>query len=161
MSAARMLAVLLCLGAAGAGFAAAPSPAEDSKAVARCVDAAQKADGFAGNCVGVVADPCIKAVRERDSAAEDAKACARRELAVWAARLKTALAAAAKNGGKDMASSVTAAQKAWTASQEKLCPLFDNLDPGASLGGADYCRLQETARRALVLERLAGAVSEH
>ena len=161
MSATRTLAVLLCLGAAGAAVAAGPSPAEDSKAVARCVDAAQKADRFAGNCIGVVADPCIKATRERDSAVEDAKACAQRELAVWAARLKTALAAAAKNGGPEMAASVAAAQKTWAASQDKLCPLFDNLDPGASLGGANYCRLQETARRALVLERLAAAVSEH
>ena len=156
----RTLAVVLAIGAMGA-FAAAATPAEDGKAVARCVDAARKADGFAGNCIGVVADPCIKAARERDSAADDAKACARRELAVWAARMKTALAAAVRNGGKDMAASVTAAQKAWAASQDKLCPLFDNLDPGAALGGADYCRLQETALRALVLERLAGAVSEH
>jgi hypothetical protein len=161
MRTARALAVLLCLGAAGGSFAAAPSPAEDSKAVARCVEAAQKADGFAGNCIGVVADPCIKAARERDSAAEDAKACARRELAVWAARLKAAIALIGKNGGNDMLASVTAAQKAGMASQDKLCPLFDNLDPGASLGGADYCRLQETARRALMLERLAAAVSEH
>jgi hypothetical protein len=161
MSAARTLTLLLCLGAAGAAFAAAPSPAEDSKAVARCVEAAQKVDGFAGNCIGVVADPCIKAARERDSAAEDAKACARRELGVWAVRMHNAIRVIGLNGGEDVLLSVTATQKAWTASQDKLCPLFDNLDPGAALGGADYCRLQETARRALMLERLAAAVSEH
>jgi hypothetical protein len=161
MKSARTLAILLCAGMTGAALAAAPSPTEDSKVVARCVDAARKDDGFAGNCIGVIADPCIKAARERDQAAEDAKACARRELAVWAVRMHDALRVIGKNGGGDMLVSVTAAQKAWTALQGKLCPLFDNLDPGASLGGADYCRLQETARHALLLERLGAALSEH
>jgi len=161
MISARRFAALLCVGMTGAASAAAPSPAEDSKTVARCIDAARKDGGFAGNCIGAVADPCIKAARERDTAVEDAKACARRELGVWTARMRNALALIGKSGGKDMLASVTAAQKTWAASQNKLCPLFANIDPGAALGGADYCRLQETARRALVLERLGAAVSEH
>jgi hypothetical protein len=57
--------------------------------------------------------------------------------------------------------SVAAAQKAWAGSQDKLCPLFNTLDPGMALGAEDYCRLQETARRVLLLERLGEAVSEH
>ena len=143
MRTARTLAILLCLGAAGPAFAATPSPADDAKTVARCVDAARKADGFAGNCIGAIADPCIKAARERDTAAEDAKACARRELDVWAVRQRGALALIGRSAGNDdMLASITAAQKAWTALQGKLCPLFDNLDPGASLGGSRLYRLQ-------------------
>jgi len=52
MNMARTLAVLLCLGTAGPALAAGPST-EDSNAVARCVDAARKADGFGRNCIGV------------------------------------------------------------------------------------------------------------
>jgi hypothetical protein len=84
---ASALAALICVGLTGAAFAAPPATADDSKAVARCVDTARKSDGFAGSCIGVVADPCIKAARDRDSASQDAKACASRVLAVWVARL--------------------------------------------------------------------------
>ena len=158
---AAVLLIVLLSGLAGAAPAAGQPAAADSKAVARCVDAARKSDGFAGNCIGVIADPCTEAVRNRDSAGEDAKACARRELAVWAVRLRDAVKRIGHNGGSEMLAPVEAAQKAWTTSQGKLCPLFANLDPGVSLGGEDYCALQETARRALLLERLAAALSEH
>ena len=71
------------------------------------------------------------------------------------------MASAGKGGGKDIASAVTASQKSFTDSLAKLCPLYDKLDPGMSLGGATYCRLQETAMRVLLLERLADAVNPH
>lgn len=45
--------------------------------------------------------------------------------------------------------------------RNKFCPVFDKLDPGMGPGGANYCRLQETARRTLNLRRLADAVNEH
>ena len=102
----------------------------------------------------------LVASRERDSYAEDAKACAARELAVWQARLAQAVAVASKGGGNRMRAAIAAAQKSWASSQDTICPLFSNLDPGMALGADVYCRLQETARRAL-LERLGAAASEH
>jgi Lysozyme inhibitor LprI len=157
---ARVFAVVALIASTGAALAAPPTAA-DSKAVAQCVDAARNGGGFGGNCIGVVADPCIKAAANRDSYVADAKACAARELAVWQARLAQAVASASKSGGNQVRSMIAAAQKSWASSQDALCPLFANLDPGMTLGADVYCRLQETARRALLLERLAEAVGEH
>jgi hypothetical protein len=56
---------------------------------------------------------------------------------------------------------VAASQKSFTDSIAKLCPAFENLDPGMTLGGPTYCRMHETAMRVLVLERLAEAVNPH
>ena len=160
MMLAKALAALVLLASAGAALAAPPTAA-DAKAVAQCVDAARNGDAFGGNCIGVVADPCIKAAANRDSHVADQKACAARELAVWQARLTQAVAAASKGGGGQVRGAIAAAQKTWTSSQDTLCPLFANLDPGMAPGADTYCRLQETARRALLLERLGAAVGEH
>ena len=152
---------VFCIGLTSSAYALPQAAAEDSKSIARCIEAAQKGGRFAGNCIGTVADPCIKAAADRDSYVEDAKACAARELAVWVVRLQNSLKIIGRNGGAKMLSSVTVAQTNWTSSRDTLCPLFNNLDPGASLGADEYCRLQETARRVLLLERLGAAVSEH
>jgi uncharacterized protein YecT (DUF1311 family) len=157
---ARGLAVLALIGSTGTALGVA-AIAADAKAVALCVDAARNSDGFGGNCIGIVADPCIKAASNRDSSVADAKACAARELAVWQARLTQAAATASRSGGSQMKSAIATAQKSWTGSQDALCPQFAHLDPGMAPGADVYCRLQETARRALLLERLAAAVSEH
>ena len=157
---ARMLAVMTLIASTAAALAAPPTAA-DTKAVAQCLDAARNADGFGGNCIGIVADPCIKAASGRDSYVADQKACAARELAVWQARLTQAVAAASKSGGNQVRGAIAAAQKSWASSQDALCPLFANLDPGMAPGADVYCRLQETARRALLLERLGAAVGEH
>ena len=105
--------------------------------------------------------PLHRGRQKTDSASKDSVACAARELAIWTARLQRAVASAGKGGGKDIASAVAASQKSFTDSLAKLCPLYDKLDPGMSLGGATYCRLQETAMRVLLLERLADAVNPH
>jgi uncharacterized protein YecT (DUF1311 family) len=157
---ARAFAVLTLIASAGAALAAPPA-ATDAKAVAQCLDAARAADGFGGNCIGVVADPCIKAAAGHNTDVAEWKVCAARELAVWQARLTQAAASASKSGGNKMRSAIAAAQKTWASSQDALCPLFANLDPGMTPGADAYCRLQETARRTLVLERLAAAVGEH
>jgi hypothetical protein len=60
-----------------------------------------------------------------------------------------------------MKAALAESQKAFTESRDRLCPVFDRLDPGLVPGGANYCRLQETARRVLNLRRLADAVNEH
>jgi len=147
------------VGLAGAAFAA--GPADDAKVIAQCVETAQNSGQFPGRCIGAIADPCIEGASKHDAYVEDAKACAKRELAAWRGRLAKAVAVISKNGPKKMAPAVAAAQKSLVASQDSLCPQFNGLDPGMSLGAEDYCRLQETARRVLLLERLAAAVSEH
>jgi hypothetical protein len=138
---------------------AAPNAA-DAQKIDACLKAASEKDQSGVTCIGIVADPCIAGVKEKNTYWEDSKACAARELAVWNGRL-TAAVKDSKAGGKDIAATVTAAQAGWSASLTKLCPVFDKLDPGTVLGGANYCRLQQTAMQVLVLERLANAVNPH
>jgi len=140
---------------------AEPIAAKDRATVAHCVSAEDEKGKLGGACVGVVADPCISQASSRDSAADDARKCAARELVVWGERLEAAIEKASASGPPAVRPALAEAQKTWLASREKLCALFNDLDPGANLGGSDYCRLQETARRDLVVERLADAVSEH
>ena len=59
------------------------------------------------------------------------------------------------------ASAVAASQKSFTDSLAKLCPIYDKVDPDMALGGSTYCRLQETAMRAILIERLSDAVNPH
>jgi hypothetical protein len=142
------------------GAFAGPNPADAQKIDACLKAAAEKAVSGTG-CIGIVADPCIDAASKTDSYIKDSAACAARELAIWTTRLQRATQSANKGGGKGVAMAVAASQKSFTDSLAKLCPQFDNLDPGMSLGGATYCRLLETATRVLLLERLADAVNPH
>ena len=64
-------------------------------------------------------------------------------------------------GFKDINSALAESEKGWTQLRDKLCPAFDRIDPGMMPGNAVYCRMQTTAHRALLLRRLADAVSEH
>ena len=155
----RGLVAVLVAVAAPTTASAAPSSA-DAQTIDACLQAASEKAQSGVACIGIVADPCIESVKDKNSAADDSKACAARELAVWNARLQTALKES-KAGGKDIAAAVTNSQASWSAASSRLCPVFDKLDPGASLGGANYCRLQETAMHVLVLERLAYAVNPH
>ena len=139
---------------------AGPNPA-DSKAIEACLTAATENGSSLTACIGIVADPCIAKAGTTNSYIEDSKACATRELAVWTARMQRALKDAGRGGGKATATAVASAQKTWSDSIARLCPLFENLDPGASLGGGTYCRLHHTAIRTLALERLAHAVNPH
>jgi hypothetical protein len=136
---------------------AAAGPADDEKTIAQCVVKAAASDQFPGACIGVVADPCIR----NAGAPEAASACAKRELAVWRGRMTKAMALIGKGGPKDMVAALAKVQKTFAIMLDGLCPQLNGLDPGMSMGGEDYCRLQETARHALLLERLAAAVSEH
>jgi hypothetical protein len=103
-----------------AGAASAAGPADDAQAVAQCVDTAEASDQFPGACIGIVADPCIKAAGTPDAA----KACAKRELAVWRVRMTKAIALIGKGGPKQMAPAVAAAQRSLAAGQDSLCPQF-------------------------------------
>jgi hypothetical protein len=123
-----------------------------------CIEAARQAGLYPGRCVGLIADPCINSAKDQDGAVDKAKECAARELKIWNGRLDKSLAAI-RRADSDIGVTVSKAQKAWGSANE-LCPVFDKLDPGAVLGAAEYCRLQATATRALLLEGLELSVSE-
>ena len=140
---------------------AAAGPYTDAQKIDACLKATAEKGVSGAACIGTIADPCIATASKTNDYIKGSAACAARELAIWTARLQRAAASANKGGGKNFASAVAASQKSFTDSLAKLCPLYDKLDPGMSLGGASYCRLQETAMRALLLERLADAVNPH
>jgi lysozyme inhibitor LprI len=137
---------------------AAPLP-QDTNAIETCLAAV--AAGLGAECVGRVADDCIKAVTDDDTSGTKAKACAARELAVWDEQMRAAIKKINAGGFKNIAAATSQAQKTWRTSREKLCPIFEKTDPGSFVGGANYCRLHETGRRALILRKLGEAVSEH
>ena len=142
---------------------AAPKPApQDLKAVHTCLAGQEGELGV--KCIGTIADACIKAAENKELgnvAVDKANACAARELAVWEAQLERELKAVNSGGFSDISKAVADAQKTWRASREKLCPVFDKVEPGMLNGAANYCRLQETARRVLLLRRLGEAVNPH
>ncbi len=142
---------------------AAPKPTpQDLKAVQTCL-AGQEGE-LGAKCIGMIADACIKAAENKELgnvAVDKANACAARELAVWEAQLETELKAVKSGGFNDIIKAVADAQTTWRASREKLCPVFAKVEPGMLNGAADYCRLQETARRVLLLRRLGEAVNPH
>jgi hypothetical protein len=146
----------------GVAAASAQQPQSGEKStIAKCLEASTEAAGFGGQCIGIIADPCIKKAEGSASDVKDKKACAARELAVWNGILTDALRQIKAGAEAKMNGSVTSAQATWSQSLKTLCPIFNNLDPGMSEGGAEYCMLQETARRALLLKRLGEAVNEH
>jgi hypothetical protein len=155
----RLFSILL-ISIFGAGVACAQQPQSGDKgAIAKCLEAST--EGFGGQCIGIIADPCIKNVKGSASDVKDKKACAARELTVWNGILADALRQIKAGAEAKMNGSVASAQATWSQSLKTLCPIFNNLDPGMSEGGAEYCSLQETARRALLLKRLGEAVNEH
>ena len=143
--------------AADAVRCAEPQPAAaDTKVIQACLE--RQDDSLGMKCIGIVADPCIAAAKG-DTAR--AKACAARELAVWETEMASALKRVSAGGFRKIGSAVAQAQKDWLASRQKLCAVFDTIDPGMLPGAANSCRLHETAARALVLRRLGEAVNEH
>ena len=144
------------------GVACAQQPQSGDKGIiAKCLEATSETAGFGGQCIGIIADPCIKKADGSATDVKDKKACAARELAVWNGILADALRQIKVGADAKMNASVTSAQASWSQSLKTLCPIFNNLDPGMSEGGAEYCSLQEIARRALLLKRLGEAVNEH
>lgn len=151
-----LLPIVLSLLVPGAALAAAAP--QDTAAIEQCL--ARDEASLGAQCIGMIADPCMKALKDDDSASTKAKACAARELAVWDDQLVASLKAT-DSGGKDIKTPVAQSQKSWRDARDKFCPVFDKIDPGMFVGGANYCRLQETARRVLLLRKLGAAVGEH
>jgi hypothetical protein len=141
------------------GAAAGPNP--DAQKIDACLKGTAEKGVSGAACIGIIADPCIATASKTNDYIKGSVACAARELTIWTARLQRAVHSAGKGGGKAKATAVDASQKSLTDSLAKLCPLFDNVDPGMALGGATYCRLQATAIRVLAIERLADAVNPH
>ncbi len=151
---------LLCAGLGLSFGSMANQPAmEGTQKIHNCIEGARQAGLYPGRCVGLIADPCINTAKDKDDAPDKAKECAAQELKIWAARLDKSLAAI-RRADVDIGVTVSKTQKAWGSANE-LCPVFDRLDPGTALGAAEYCRLQATAARALLLEGLELSVSEH
>jgi uncharacterized protein YecT (DUF1311 family) len=118
--------------------------AHDTATITQCL--AHDKGGEA--CIGIVFDSCD---------IEDQKACAGRELAVWNELLQALLNIVNASSPPAIRSAVAEAQSNWLKSRESLCPIFDDVDPGMYSGGANYCRLQETRRRALILKCLSAS----
>ncbi len=156
-----LLAILfLCLGPGlSFGFAANRDAMDGQRRIGDCIIAAQQAGLYPGRCVGLIADRCINSAKDQAGAASKAKECAARELKIWTGRLDKSLAAIRRTDA-DISLVVAKAQKAW-GSADELCSAFDRLDPGMALGTAEYCRLQATAARALLIEGLELSVGEH
>lgn len=133
------------------------SPA-DLKVVNDCLKSSDKNDKLGTGCIGLVADPC-RAKTENDT--DKNRACARRELAVWNAILEAAGKRVRAGGFKEIAKALADSEKAWAAQRDALCPVFDKIEPGFLPGDANYCRMQTTANRALLLRKLGDAVNEH
>ncbi len=131
------------------------------KSILACLAQAEETGRFAGTCIGVVVDPCIALARSKPNYHTESRQCAARELNAWTELMQRAIAKAGKSADGSVKAALADSQKAWAQSRERLCPLFENLDSGTSLGGPDYCRLQETASRVLSLRRLANGLAPH
>lgn len=143
-------AAFIVLLSAAPAFAQKAAPA-DAKAIEACLAKAES-DGKPGfNCVGAIADPCIESAKGTNTDVESWKKCAARELAVWTGLMAKALQGVGKGGPKGADKATGAAQAAFLESVKALCPVFDVIEPGMVPGGANYCRLQETARRTILL----------
>ena len=130
----------------------------DLKVVNDCLKNADKSDKLGTGCIGLVADPC-RAKSDNDTAKN--RACAQRELVVWNAISDAAGKRVRAGGFKEIAKALADSEKAWAQQRDALCPVFDKIEPGFLPGDANYCRMQTTANRALLLRKLGDAVNEH
>jgi uncharacterized protein YecT (DUF1311 family) len=130
----------------------------DLKIINDCLKSADKDDKLGTGCIGLVADPC-RAKTDNDTAKN--RACAQRELAVWNAISDAASKRVRSGGFKEISKALADSEKAWAAQRDALCPVFDKIEPGFLPGDANYCRMQTTANRALLLRKLGDAVNEH
>ena len=141
-------------------FAQGTAPA-DVAVINACLKTAEETGGFGGACVGLVADPCIKAAKGANDDVAKWKACAARELAIWTQKTSEALKKVQAGGFTDVIQAVNDSQKTFAASRDRFCAVFDKVEPGMYRGDANYCRLRETANRSLSLIKLGAAVNEH
>jgi uncharacterized protein YecT (DUF1311 family) len=126
------------------------------KLINDCLKKTDESDKLGTSCIGLVADPC-RATTKNDT--DKNRACAQRELAVWNAILETASKRVRGGGFKEITKALADSEKAWAAQRDALCPAFDRVEPGFLPGDANYCRMQITANRALLLRKLGDSVN--
>lgn len=153
-------AALLACASMSPASAQVAAPA-DTKTISDCLNKADENGQFGSACIGLIAEPCIKAASGKNGDVENSRKCAARELGVWTALTIAATKKAKAGGFKDISAAVTESEKGWTQLRDKLCPAFDKIEPGFLPGDAAYCRMQTTAQRALLLRKLGDAVNEH
>ncbi len=154
-----MKAVIILMGLLITASAAhAQQAPADARTINECLKKAEHASDLGTACIGLIAEPCVKKVNN-DIA--KSRACAQRELAVWTVLNDAAVKRVRAGGFKDISTALTESDKGWTQHRDKLCPVFDKIEPGFLPGDAAYCRLQTTAHRVLLLRKLGNAVNEH
>jgi len=130
-------------------FAAPQVTSADRTAIVQCVSAPHDIRDYGEtSCVGIIPNPCVKVPSSRDPQIKDAKACAARELALWDERLQASLKIV-NASFPALQPAITDAQSNWLKSREELCSAFYIEE---SNDRTDLCRLQETSRRALIIE---------
>jgi uncharacterized protein YecT (DUF1311 family) len=152
----KRLVFLVLLMMAPLGANAQQAAPAGLKLVNDCLKNADKNGKLGTSCIGLVADPC-RAKTDNDT--DKNRACAQRELAVWNAILETASKRVRDGGFKEIAKALADSEKAWAAQRDALCPVYDRIEPGWLPGDANYCRMQITANRALLLRKLGDGVN--
>ena len=129
-----------------AAFAAPQMNAAERAAMTRCISLSPEEKEADDSCVGIIADPCPLPAGSNEVHRSDAKACTTRALSLWDERLQTSLKVV-NASFPALQPAIADEQSNWLKSREALCPQFDAL-----LEDDEYCRLQETSRRALIMD---------
>lgn len=151
----RLVFLVLLMMAPQAANAQQAAPA-GLKLINDCLKNADKNGKLGTSCIGLIDEPCRG---KTDNETDKNRACAQRELAVWNAILETASKRVRAGGFKEIIKALADSEKAWAAQRDALCPAFDRVEPGWLPGDANYCRMQVTANRALLLRKLGDSVN--
>jgi lysozyme inhibitor LprI len=137
MSSPRYLWIFAAYFLSTSTFAALQLTPADRAAITQCIGRLHDNNDYGETtCAGIIPNPCIKST--------DAAACAARELRVWDERLQISLKIA-KASFPALQPAIADAQSIWLKSREEVCP---KLSIEGTNDRSDYCRLQETSRRA-------------
>lgn len=155
LSAAVLLALVLCPGESRAQAPETSVPAADRNAIASCLrDSGEQAR----TCIGTIAVVCVRQDSNRDEARIS---CTRREAAVWRERLDFALRSLTQRLDSGPRTRLAAVQRSWEAYAPQKCALMGELQSPAQAPSVQAgCDLRETAVRAIEVERLARRQAE-
>ncbi len=130
-------------------FAAPQLTSADREAIAQCIGIFHDNKDYGEtSCAGLVPNPCKSAANSNNLRVSDAAACAGRELRVWDERLQASLKIMNARFPA-LQSAIANVQSIWLKSREAVCP---KLNIEGINDRSDFCRLQETSRRALIIE---------
>jgi uncharacterized protein YecT (DUF1311 family) len=127
--------------------------ARDVKAVQDCLESDKAAQHAGELCIGVVADPCLDAP-DGDQSTAGRVACTDRELAVWDQVLNENFRVLRDNLDAKQRIKLRDMQRAWVTARDKTCNFFWDYFQGTMATPMEaYCRMRETARRAMFIKR--------